>query len=145
MRDVQDVRQMIPTAQRPPGRPEVVAGIKVFHTLAWLSIESCVAYVLWAGFARRSDKRAGAAAAVVVAETLVFVSNGFRCPLTKLAERYGAERGSVTDIYLPRWFAHFMPAIHAPLLVIMAYLHARNLMQPRRERRARSASTQLSA
>jgi hypothetical protein len=75
----------------------------------------------------RSGRRVAAAAAVVVGETVVFAGNGFRCPLTGLAERYGAEKGSVTDIYLPTWFAHNMPAIHAPLLVLMAYLHARNL------------------
>ena len=56
--------------------------------------------------------------------------NGFRCPLTELAERYGAEHGSVTDIYLPGWFAHNMPAVHAPLLMLMGYLHARNLIRP---------------
>jgi hypothetical protein len=38
------------------------------------------------------------------------------CPLTDLAERYGAERGFATDVYLPGWFAHNIPAIHAPLL-----------------------------
>lgn len=57
----------------------------------------------------------------------MFAANGFRCPLTELAERYGAERGSVTDIHLPKWFAQKIPAIHGPLLVLMAYLHARNL------------------
>jgi hypothetical protein len=109
-------------------RPAVVAAIKVVHTVAWLSIESCVAYVLWAGFAGRSDRRAGVAAAVVAGEMVVFAGSGFRCPLTRLAERYGAEHGSVTDIFLPKWFAHNMPVIHAPLLVLMTYLHARNLI-----------------
>ena len=71
------------------------------------------------------------AAAVVAGETLLFAGNRCRCPLTELAERYGAEHGPVTDIYLPKWFAHNMPAIHAPLLVLMAYLHARNLIHPR--------------
>lgn len=108
-------------------RPAVVAAVKVFHTAAWLSIESCVLYVLYTGFAGRSDRRVAAAAAVVAGETLVFAGNGFRCPLTGLAERYGAKTGSVTDIYLPKWFAHNMPAIHTPLLVLMAYLHIRNL------------------
>jgi hypothetical protein len=42
----------------------------------------------------------------------VFAGNGFRCPLTELAERYGAQSGSVTDIYLPKRVAHNMPAIH---------------------------------
>lgn len=57
-------------------RPAVVAGIKTFHTLAWLSIESCVAYVLCAGFAGRSDRRVGVAAAVVAGEALVLPAMG---------------------------------------------------------------------
>ncbi|MFB9819751.1 MULTISPECIES: hypothetical protein [Arthrobacter] len=59
-------------------------------------------------------------------ESLVFAGNGFQCPLTQLAKHYGAESGAVTDIYLPKWFAHNMPAIHVPLLIVMAYLHIRN-------------------
>ncbi len=112
-------------ATRP--RPAVVAAVKTVHTLAWLSIESSVVYVLYTGFAGRTGKRAAIAGAIVAGESLVFAGNGFRCPLTGLAERYGAQSGSVTDIYLPRWFAHNMPAIHTPLLVLMLYLHARNL------------------
>jgi hypothetical protein len=112
-------------AARP--RPGVVVAVKTVHTLAWLSIESCVLYVLYAGIVRRTDRRVAVAAAIVTGETIVFAGNRFRCPLTELAERYGAESGSVTDIYLPKWFAHNMPAIHTPLLVLMAYLHARNL------------------
>lgn len=122
------IRQALPA--RP--RPDAVAAIKTAHTLAWASIEACVLYVLYAGFAGRTDRRAGIAAVVVCGESLVFAANGFRCPLTELAERYGAERGSVTDIYLPKWFAQKIPAIHVPLLVLMTYLHARNLRRPRR-------------
>ena len=67
---------------------------------------------------------------MVASESLVFAANGFRCPLTQVAERVGAERGSVTDIYLPRWFARNLPAIHVPLIFLAAYLHARNLRHP---------------
>lgn len=119
---------MVPAPAARP-RPGAVAAIKTVHTLAWASIEACVLYVLHAGFAGRTDKRVGIAAAVVAGESLVFAANGFRCPLTELAERYGAERGSVTDIYLPKRFAQNIPAIHAPLLVLMTYLHARNLQR----------------
>lgn len=119
-----------PAVIRP--RPAVVAGIKAFHTLAWACIESCVLYVLYAGLRGRTDRRVAIAGSIVVGEVLVFAANGFRCPLTEIAERYGAERGSVTDVYLPKWFAHNMPAIHTPLLALMAYLHVRNLrrLQP---------------
>jgi hypothetical protein len=73
--------------------PALVAGIKAFHTFAWGSIESCVLYVLYAGLRGRTDRRAGIAGGIVAGEVLVFVGNGFRCPLTDLAERYGGRAG----------------------------------------------------
>ena len=104
-----------------------LVAVKSIHTLAWFSIEACVVYLLVAGFAGRTDRRAAVAAAVVGGESLLFAANGFRCPLTDVAESLGAEDGSVTDIFLPRWFARNLPAIHVPLLLLMAYLHGRNL------------------
>ena len=38
-------------------------------------------------------------------ESVGLVVSGWTCPLTILAERQGAVRGSVADIFLPRWFA----------------------------------------
>ena len=90
-------------------------------------------YLLYAGFMKRTDRRVAVAAAVVGGESVIFAANGFRCPLTDVAESFGANDGSVTDIFLPRWFAHSLPAIHVPLIVLTAYLHGRNL----RQRRAR--------
>jgi hypothetical protein len=114
-------------ARRARGSGAALTVIKLVHTVAWFSIESCLVYVLWSGFTRRSDRRAGIAAAVVASESVVFAANGFRCPLTEIAERVGAERGSVTDIFLPQWFARNLPGIHVPLIVLAAYLHVRNL------------------
>jgi hypothetical protein len=123
----QGVARQGEVANPPRHRSAVLTAIKLIHTLAWFSIESCMAYVLWAGFTKRSDRRAAIAAAVVAGETLVFAANGFRCPLTQIAERVGAEHGAVADIYLPRWFARNLPAIHVPLIVLAGYLHTRNL------------------
>ena len=54
-------------------------------------------YVLGAGVAKRSDRRAAVAGAVVAAECVFFAANGFRCPLSDAAQqRLGAERGAVT-------------------------------------------------
>jgi hypothetical protein len=110
-------------------RQTELTAIKTVHTLAWLSIESCMAYVLYAGLAGRSDRRAAVAATVVAGETLVFLGNRCRCPLTEVAERLGAEQASVTDIYLPDWFARNLPAIHVPLIVLAVGLHARNIVR----------------
>jgi hypothetical protein len=114
-----------------------LALIRGVRTAAWFSIESCVGY-LWAGATGRSDRRAGAAAVVVAGECLVFAADGFRCPLTGLAERAGATSGSVTDIYLPAWFARNLPAVHVPLLVLIGWLHVRALY--RRHVQGREAS-----
>lgn len=110
--------------------------VKVVHTLAWASIESCMVYLLVAGLVKRTDRRAAIAGGVVAGESLVFAANGFRCPLTEVAESLGAERGSATDIYLPAWFAHNLPAIHAPLIVVAVFLHRRTLRQQRTVKRA---------
>jgi len=110
-------------------RPVALTAIKAVHTLAWFSIEWCMVYLLYAGLKRQSDRRAAVAGAVVAAESLIFAANGFRCPLTKLAVKFGAERGGVTDIFLPRWFAHNLPAIHVPLLGLEIGLHLSNIRQ----------------
>src|SRR4051795_6586951 len=116
----------------PPSRPRRLALIKAVHTAAWASIEFCVGYLLWSGARGRSDRRAAAAAAVVAAECLVFAADGFRRPLTGMAERAGAPSGSVTDIYLPKWVAANLPAIHLPLLVLIGWMHRRALRRGRR-------------
>ena len=116
----------------PPAHPRRLAAIKAVHTAAWASIEFCVGYLLWCGARGRSDRGAAAAAAVVAGECLVFVADGFRCPLTGVAERAGASSGSVTDIYLPTWFARNLPAIHLPLLVLIGWLHRCALSRGRR-------------
>jgi len=118
----------------PPLNRRRLAAIRAVHTAAWASVEACVGYLLWSGAVGRSDRRAAVAAAVVAGECLVFAADGFRCPLTRLAEDAGAPSGSVTDIYLPRWFAHNLPAIHLPVLVLIVWLHRRAL------RRLRAAS-----
>jgi hypothetical protein len=116
-------RQRVP----PPVDARRLALIRGVHTAVWFSIESCVGYLLWSGATGRSDRRAAAAAAVVIGECLVFAADGFRCPMTGLAEAAGAHSGSVTDIYLPTCLAKNLPAIHVPLLVLIGWLHRRSL------------------
>jgi hypothetical protein len=110
----------------------LLKAVKAFHTLAWFTIEGCMLYVLYAGVRGEPDRRAGLAATVVALETLVFAANGFRCPLTAMARNLGDSTGSVTDIYLPRWLARNLPAIHVPLIIAAGVLHWRNLSITRR-------------
>ena len=103
----------------------LLRAIKSFHTFAWFTIEACMVYVLYTGIRGRTDRKTGAAAVVVAGETLIFAANGFHCPLTAVAQNLGDVHGSVTDIYLPHWFARNLPAIHVPLIVVAVLLHWR--------------------
>jgi len=114
-----------------PAKPALVA-IKGLHTLAWFSIEACMIYLLYAGLARRSDPTSRHRGSGRRWGKYHLRGEWFSVPATSVAERLGAQRGSVTDIYLPKWFAHNLPAIHAPLLVVAALLHRRNLRAQRR-------------
>lgn len=109
-----------------PAHPVALRTLKAVHTLIWFSVESCMVYLLYSGVAGRSDRRAAVAAAVVAGESLIFLANGASCPLTELAVPLGGSRAPVTDIYLPKRLAHNLPAIHVPLIVVAALLHARN-------------------
>ena len=102
-----------------------LAAVKGFHTAIWFTVELCVGYLLYTGLTRKRGPLVTAAAAVVAAESAVFLANGAHCPLTAVAESMGDDHGSVTDIYLPRWLAKSLPAIHVPLLALIVWLHKR--------------------
>ncbi len=84
-------------------------------------------YLIYTGLKRQEDRRTAITAGVVASETIIFLGNRCRCPLTGLAKDLGAESGSVTDIYLPHFLAVNLPLIHVPLLALALYLHIRNL------------------
>ena len=109
-------------------RRVLLVAVKSVHTLIWVLVEAAVGYLLFAGVTRRSDRTAAVAGVVVVAETIIYLGNGARCPLTEVAESLGAETGSVTDIYLPRWLARNLPVIHIPLLALALMLHRKALL-----------------
>jgi hypothetical protein len=111
--------------------------IKTVHTIAFFSISSCLGYFAYSSLARRSDRRAAIAGAVVTGEALVYALNGFRCPLTDLADRLGSEHGSVADIYLPHWIEAHLPEITGPIFAGAVLLHARNILGSRHDARDR--------
>jgi len=79
--------------------------VKVVHTLIFWLLSACVVYVLFSGLADRLTTWTWIAAGLVLVESVVLAVSGWTCPLTILTERMGAARGSVSDIFLPKWFA----------------------------------------
>lgn len=65
----------------------------------------CVAGALFSGLTGRITTWTWVAVGLLLIESVVLAACRWTCPLTILAERQGAERGSVTDIFLPKWLA----------------------------------------
>jgi hypothetical protein len=122
-----------PEVVGPDGRRKLLLfGVKAVHSAAFLVIQSAIVYLLHKGLKRETDERVAVAVAIAGGESLIFAANGFRCPLTSLAEDLGAEHGQVTDIFLPKWLADNIATIYTPLLAMGLLLHVRNLRQRRR-------------
>ena len=79
--------------------------IKLVHTLIFWTLSLCTVYALFSGIANRITTWTWVAVALLLVESVVLAVSGWTCPLTILAERQGALRGSVTDIFLPKWLA----------------------------------------
>jgi hypothetical protein len=79
--------------------------IKVVHTVIFWVLSVCVVYVLFSGVADRVTSWTYVAILLLLVESIVLVAFRWTCPLTLLAERQGAVRGEVADIFLPKWFA----------------------------------------
>lgn len=78
--------------------------IKVVHTIVWAFFAGCIVAIPIASW--HGDHRIAAwLAAIVSVEVLVLVLNGWRCPLTSVANRYTEDRRDNFDIYLPLWLA----------------------------------------
>ena len=105
--------------------------IKATHSALFLGILGAILWLLGTGLAGRRDRTVALAAGVVAAETGVFLANRGVCPLTPLAERYGARRGSggVSDIFLPARLARTIPVWSSAIVVIAAALHLRGLVR----------------
>ncbi len=110
--------------------------IKSVHLLAFLVIQSSILYLLLKGIRRESDRKAGIALGIALVESAIYAGNGFRCPLTDLAEELGSDHGAVTDIFLPGWLARNIANIYVPILLAGIGLHAWNLRELRRRRRS---------
>lgn len=90
--------------------------IKIVHTAIWACFAAAIVaipFLAWAG-------RYAAALiciAIVFAEVLVLVFNGWSCPLTGVAARHTGDRRDNFDIYLPEWLARHNKTVFGILYV----------------------------
>jgi hypothetical protein len=94
---------------RPEWRTSALTTIKAIHTVIFATIGGAIVLVVWDGLHQSPRRRTLVAGGMVLVESAIYASNNQVCPLTPLAEQFGAGRGSVADIYLPDWFCTRIP------------------------------------
>ena len=91
--------------------------IKLFHSLIFFYMAACLVYIMYASVARDFGWILIAALGTMLFEGAVLLINHGQCPLRSLAEKYGAENGAVTDIFLPDIIARNIFRVSFPLLI----------------------------
>lgn len=102
--------------------------VKLVHTVIFAVLSACVLYVLASGVGDRITVWTWCAIAAIVVEGIVLLMNGGKCPLTAVAQRLGDPNGSVSDIFLPKWFADRIFPICGTLFMIGCGLIAFRLL-----------------
>ncbi len=110
--------------------------VKAVHSAVFLGELTSILWLVVSGLQDRRDRSVAIATVAVSAEIAVFLTNDRVCPLTPLAERYGAASGSVSDIWLPDRLARTIPIWSSALLVIAGLLHLRGITRTASARRA---------
>jgi uncharacterized membrane protein YccC len=111
----------------------MLTAIRAVHSIVFLVVLAAIGWLVASGWLGRRDRTVAIATVIVAAETAVYVVNDHVCPLTPMAERYGAVRGSVSDIWLPDAMARTLPVWSSALLVLAGCLHLRSALRARRD------------
>ena len=114
-----------------------LVAVRTVHSIVFLAELGSIIWLVVTGIVGRRDRSVGVAAVLVAVESAVFIANDGTCPLTPLAERYGAPSGAVSDIWLPDAVARTIPYWTIPLVILGAALQVRGAVAGRRARPAR--------
>jgi hypothetical protein len=102
--------------------------IKLVHTAIFWLFSACVVYALYSGLVGNITVWTWVAVGLLFTEGVVLAVSGWTCPLTILAERHGALRGSVADIFLPKPLADRIFPVCGTLYVVALALIALRLL-----------------
>lgn len=110
-------------------RAQLLFLIKFSHSIVFLIESAAILYLLYCALTGTTGVWLTIAIILVLLETVVFVGNGQRCPMTALAQRLGDPTGDdlIADIFLPRWFTPLVTPVCGGLAAVgfaLLLLHA---------------------
>ena len=99
--------------------------IRSIHTAIYIILAASVCLLLFAAITVYSGPLMIAAAMAVAVEVIVFTANGFKCPLTGLTQKYGAEEGKgyVFDTVLPVRITRLTFRVFGTMLVLAELIY----------------------
>ena len=105
------------TEARLPDR-RMLALIRAVHTAIYLVMAASTLLLVYAGVTGAGGVWLWGVLVLLAIETIVFVGNGFKCPLTAMAVRYGAEKGYAFDTFLPERVTRYTFRVFGTLMVL---------------------------
>jgi len=95
----------------------MLTAIKALHTMVWALLAGAIVALPF--LAIHGAFRWGAILSVVIlAECVVLIANGWRCPMTDWAAKYTADRSPNFDIYMPSWLARYNKTVFGSLFLV---------------------------
>jgi hypothetical protein len=92
--------------------------IRATHTAIYLVMATSTLILVYAGMTGRTGWWLWTALGLLTIETVVFLGNGLKCPLTALAVRHGATTGRVFDTFLPERATRYTFRFFGTLMVL---------------------------
>lgn len=101
-----------------------LAAVRGVHTAIYLVMAASTFVALYAGISGARGAYLWTALGLLGVEIVVFVGNGFRCPLTAVAIKYGADSRGAYDTFLPERFTQYTFRNFGPLIALSLLLVA---------------------
>lgn len=99
-------------------RAKTLALIRATHTVIYLVMATSTLLLVFAGMTGSTGPWLWLALGLLTVESVVFVGNGFKCPLTALAVEHGATKGYAFDTFLPERITRLTFRVFGSLMVL---------------------------
>jgi hypothetical protein len=95
-----------------------LAAVRTVHTAIYLVMVASTFVVVYSAVSGARGAGLWVSLGLLTVESVVFVGNGLKCPLSAIAVRYGAGKGWLFDTFLPERITRHTFQVFAPLILL---------------------------